>query len=509
MANFGFSGFSFSTLKTFFYLITRRIRSSSFLPRDTKLRRGLENENIFLFIYDCHKIFTAWLLSDDETAAQLLTFRTYSLPNLASVTHFFDDLHRPQLPEWNFNFSLGWLWAPFVYLGGGLKGFLFTSRASDQLKMSLDEDRLQMLIAHIDRYIDGAIGERLEQNNKIITKETNERTTLIIAGSVRDALVNYHYQLTAQDIDVIAGKIRKQMENEFNDKEKSILSIISLTNEANLGKIEEQIKQNVNLHFSEIKLDNQNVDLNEIILAILKSDKLLALIDGRIQPAFQKLEQHDAEIEEIKAGLFKLRGEVLKRFTGLEGDIGTIKLQQKTLGDDFYKFKLENDEKLQQLLLEIDGKLASIGDSHFTSVDASVRKNLLTILGFDFKSSGGDLSEDAIKNWISSIFVAKTDLEERLKQVELNGNKAFQLQLNENAGILMNEINEEIMKQIAVAIAAKSKETEGSRVKVTGGLSEEDVIKIVKGVLAVYDADKTGLVDFALETAGGQVLSTR
>ena len=37
----------------------------------------------------------------------------------------------------------------------------------------------------------------------------------------------------------------------------------------------------------------------------------------------------------------------------------------------------------------------------------------------------------------------------------------------------------------------------------------EYVERIVKQALAKYDADKTGLFDFALESAGGSIVSTR
>ncbi|XP_047475070.1 uncharacterized protein LOC125029226 isoform X3 [Penaeus chinensis] len=43
----------------------------------------------------------------------------------------------------------------------------------------------------------------------------------------------------------------------------------------------------------------------------------------------------------------------------------------------------------------------------------------------------------------------------------------------------------------------------------SAGLNESAVIQIVKDALMKYDADKTGMVDHALETAGGNIISTR
>ncbi|XP_066582850.1 klaroid protein-like isoform X2 [Prorops nasuta] len=38
---------------------------------------------------------------------------------------------------------------------------------------------------------------------------------------------------------------------------------------------------------------------------------------------------------------------------------------------------------------------------------------------------------------------------------------------------------------------------------------EENIRKIIREMIKIYDADKTGLVDYALESAGGQIISTR
>lgn len=46
-------------------------------------------------------------------------------------------------------------------------------------------------------------------------------------------------------------------------------------------------------------------------------------------------------------------------------------------------------------------------------------------------------------------------------------------------------------------------------IPMTGGLNESAVIRIVKEALLKYDADKTGMVDHALESAGGNIISTR
>ena len=45
--------------------------------------------------------------------------------------------------------------------------------------------------------------------------------------------------------------------------------------------------------------------------------------------------------------------------------------------------------------------------------------------------------------------------------------------------------------------------------KSSSTFAREEIEKMIRNALVTYDADKTGLFDFALETAGGSVVSTR
>lgn len=76
---------------------------------------------------------------------------------------------------------------------------------------------------------------------------------------------------------------------------------------------------------------------------------------------------------------------------------------------------------------------------------------------------------------------------------------------------LMAYINEMIKQKVTevVSIHWMSLKEAGTN-KIEGSLANEDEVRrLIVGALKVYDADKTGLSDYALESAGGQVLSTR
>lgn len=86
---------------------------------------------------------------------------------------------------------------------------------------------------------------------------------------------------------------------------------------------------------------------------------------------------------------------------------------------------------------------------------------------------------------------------------------------------LMAYINEMIKQKVTEIVSVQLLRNKEEQVVATGGsggdppkgtvslANEDEVRRLISGALKVYDADKTGLADYALESSGGQVLSTR
>ncbi|XP_044602569.1 SUN domain-containing protein 1 isoform X4 [Equus asinus] len=127
-------------------------------------------------------------------------------------------------------------------------------------------------------------------------------------------------------------------------------------------------------------------------------------------------------------------------------------------------------------------------DSVHEQVDARVRETLKLMFSGD--------EQDASLEWLlqkfSSQFVSKDDVQVLLRDLELQ--------------ILKN-----ITHHISVTKQMPTSETVVSAVNEAGisGITEAQARAIVDNALKLYSQDKTGMVDFALESGGGSILSTR
>ena len=95
-----------------------------------------------------------------------------------------------------------------------------------------------------------------------------------------------------------------------------------------------------------------------------------------------------------------------------------------------------------------------------------------------------------------------------VEEAKLKINEDVKSMLESNANIYNRE---KIVEELLVQLQQKSTESsQGTTEKpAMNVLNELEVKSIVEQALLQYDADKTGLFDYALETAGGSVVSTR
>lgn len=114
------------------------------------------------------------------------------------------------------------------------------------------------------------------------------------------------------------------------------------------------------------------------------------------------------------------------------------------------------------------------------------------------------ISRETLSAWLHTIFVAKQDLEIKLSQLTKNVHEDIDNLIHSSAKQIMDDVTLEVRKLLNQQLDLSSNSN-----KFEGGLTEVHIRRIVNQVLSVYDADKTGLVDYALESSGGQVLSTR
>ena len=110
--------------------------------------------------------------------------------------------------------------------------------------------------------------------------------------------------------------------------------------------------------------------------------------------------------------------------------------------------------------------------------------------------------------------VTEEELNLRLMQVETENKNTFveltsevveetKAELEQLVNSKVEDLRRDLSSSLASDLEAEANSTRDS------GVDSVDVKRIVREALTKYDADKTGLFDFALETAGGSVMTTK
>ncbi|CAH1154390.1 unnamed protein product [Phaedon cochleariae] len=133
------------------------------------------------------------------------------------------------------------------------------------------------------------------------------------------------------------------------------------------------------------------------------------------------------------------------------------------------------------------------------NVESYVKKLLSDILNdADFLRN-----QKGFNNYLQAVFAAKQDLEAKLSNLTAHLSSKFDSAIEESSFKLMEEVSKKVTSFIKSSSYSLASGSDNS------SFSDERAREIVRRVLKIYDADKTGLVDYAMETMGGQVLSTR
>ena len=154
-----------------------------------------------------------------------------------------------------------------------------------------------------------------------------------------------------------------------------------------------------------------------------------------------------------------------------------------------------------------------------STIEISVERHLANLM--ESVIAGGEGGSEAAKtfsSWLTTHLVARTELEARLSALSSEMEARLGSKTQETGATLKKEVEEvgqQIMDRVSQELRQEmERQLHVSKVANTDappqqGLNRTEVLEIVKNSLIQYDADKTGMFDYALETAGGSVVSTR
>ncbi|XP_005734743.1 SUN domain-containing protein 1 isoform X5 [Pundamilia nyererei] len=149
-------------------------------------------------------------------------------------------------------------------------------------------------------------------------------------------------------------------------------------------------------------------------------------------------------------------------------------------------------------------QLDTLQDTISAQVSSQLRKELQALF-FGVGASGEEQGEvpESLIHWLSQRYVSTPDLQASLASLELSilRNISQQLEVSRTQTVVEAESRAKSIVQTVTGTVRHASAAEG--------LTEEQVKLIVQNALKLYSQDRTGQVDYALESGGGSILSTR
>ncbi|XP_041714083.1 SUN domain-containing protein 1 isoform X4 [Coregonus clupeaformis] len=147
-------------------------------------------------------------------------------------------------------------------------------------------------------------------------------------------------------------------------------------------------------------------------------------------------------------------------------------------------------------------RLDTLHETVSEQVSAQVRRELRALFYRSEQVGDSEPGEkellESLLQWLSERYVSGADVQASLASLELSILQNVTLQLEESRARQETLSTETVTQTVMHTVGAAG-----------AGMSEEHVQLIVKNALKLYSQDRTGLVDYALESGGGSILSTR
>lgn len=410
--------------------------------------------------------------------------------------------------EWKNVFSFDLKWSSTSSQNGvpAFSRLNIQNELKKNIKGSLTQEQYKNLLNHINNYMESIITSKLSATEQTVPTDMSIK----IAAIVKENINNYKYSLTDDDINKIASLVQAEIKT-FNTNLPLTIS------KENLKEIVETVKTNIQ---DDLQHLSSKINADEV-LQILSSSKLFNILDQRI---IDNIESDRKKIEEQQNILNLYQQEISSLQQNIINNVNMnrdlthlfkeLQQRQEHLENQLNTLVKENEIKHNRILQDIELNISEMGIKYFSGIDDQVKLILIDVFGLK-TSDGKPMNSADIQNVLQNMFVAKSMLEIRLEELNAKFKNELRDEINLSSGIIMNNIGQKI-KEETLALLEKNNENLAADLDAKinipnfqGNLDEQEIRRIVKAALDVYDADKTGLVDYALESAGGEIISTR
>ena len=198
----------------------------------------------------------------------------------------------------------------------------------------------------------------------------------------------------------------------------------------------------------------------------------------------------------------------------LESQINLLKLKLEEITKKLENSRQKPDEQISAELGLLKDKLNAL-EKNREVTGAEVRKCCGENSKIDLVTSNKveELMKQ-LKVTLEDKMISKTDFEARITETEAKADESlffYKKKIVEETKQEIENLMSSKVYDLKTSLVAEAEVVTVSSTNVTESSSRSglDVKKIVREALTKYDADKTGLFDFALETAGGSILSTK